>query len=111
MFFLPIKADFTLPRFPVLTLIVCLICGAVFIKQISDWHDFNAAIDRYCQLDRSRLEQMVFTRIAEKEEYGHCAEMMYTIATSEDGTTMINEIVSRLRPLAGLKPPPGGGAN
>ena len=47
---------------------------------------------------------MVFTRIAEKEEYGHCAEMMYTIASSEDGTTMINEIVSKLRPLAGLKP-------
>lgn len=102
MIFVPIKADFSLPRFPVLTVVVCLICGAVFFKQIDDWNDFNAAITRYCELDRSRLEQMVFSRIAEKEEYGHCAEMMYLIASSEDGTTMIDEIVTGLRPLAGL---------
>lgn len=100
--FLPIKADFPLQRFPFLTLLVCLICAGVFYKQINDWDNFNAAIDRYCELDRSRLEEIVFTRIADLQNYGHCAEMMYTIASAEDGSSIIDEIVSELRPLAGL---------
>ena len=68
--FLPVKADFPLPRFPILTVLVCMICAAVFVKQLHDWKDFNAAIERYCELDRSRLENMVFTRRAELKEYG-----------------------------------------
>ncbi len=100
--FLPIKADFVLPRFPILTVLVCLICAGVFFVQLGDWNDFNKAIDRYCELDRSRLEQMVFSRIAELEDYGHCAEMMFTIASAEDGETLIDEIVLESRPLVGF---------
>jgi membrane associated rhomboid family serine protease len=37
VFFLPIKADFSLPRWPILTALVCLIRLAVFLKQQSDW--------------------------------------------------------------------------
>lgn len=100
--FLPVKADFPLPRFPVLTVLVCIICAVVFFKQVSDWERFNAAIDRYCELDRSRIEQMVFSRIADLNSYGHCAEMMYTIASADDGNSIIEEIVTQLRPLAGF---------
>jgi membrane associated rhomboid family serine protease len=100
--FLPIKADFVLPRFPILTVLVCLLCAGVFLKQISDWNDFEEAIGRYCELDRSRLEDMVFSRIEELEEYGHCAEMMYTIASAHDGDAVIDEIVLEARPLVGF---------
>ena len=100
--FLPIKADFTLPRFPILTVLVCLVCIGVFIKQIGDWNEFEDAITVYCEQDRSRIEKMVFARIAELENYGHCAEMMYTIASSEDGAAIIDEIVLESRPLVGF---------
>ncbi len=100
--FLPIKADFALPRFPILTILVCLICGSVFFKQISDWNEFEVAINKYCELDRSRIEDMVFSRIAELEEYGHCAEMMYTIASAQDGDAIVEEIVMEARPLVGF---------
>ena len=100
--FLPIKADFELPRFPILTVLVCLICAGVFVKQLSDWGNFETAIDRYCELDRSHLEKMVFSRISELEDYGHCAQMMYTIASADDGDFVIDEIVLESRPLVGL---------
>ena len=100
--FLPVKADFPLPRFPVLTVLVCLICAGVFFKQISDWQRFNAAIDRYCELDRSRIEHMVFTQIADLNDYGYCAEMMYTIASADDGLSIVEDIVTQLRPLTGF---------
>lgn len=100
--FLPVKADFPLPRFPVLTVLVCLICAGVFFKQISDWNRFNSALERYCELDRSRIEQIVFTEIADLKRYGHCAEMMYTIASANDGNAIMEEIVIQLRPLVGF---------
>ena len=100
--FLPIKADFVLPRFPVLTVLVCLICIGVFVKQVDDWNDFEVALNHYCNQDRSRIEEMVFSRIAELEQYGHCAEMMYTISSAEDGDAIIDEIVMESRPLVGF---------
>ena len=102
MLFIPIKADFALPRWPVLTVLLCLVCLAVFLKQQSDWKEFNTAVNRYCQQDRSRIEQMVFDRIAEMKNYQHCAQMMYTIATERNGQEIIEEIVAGLRPLAGF---------
>lgn len=100
--FVPIKADFPLPGFPILTIVVCLICAGVFYKQINDDVKFNSSIERYCDLDRSRLEEMVFDRIAELQDYGHCAEMMYRIASAEDGQLIVEKIVSELRPLVGF---------
>ncbi len=100
--FLPVKADFPLPRLPLLTALVCVVCVLVFGKQLGDWKRFDAAIDRYCALDRSRIEQIVFSRIADLKRYGHCAEMMYTIASGADGASIIDDIVVQLKPLAGF---------
>jgi membrane associated rhomboid family serine protease len=85
-----------------MTVVVCLICAVVFLKQQSDWKDFNHAIDRYCQQDRSHIKRMVFDRIAELNRYEHCAEMMYTVTTDGNGEEIIEEIILGLRPLAGF---------
>jgi membrane associated rhomboid family serine protease len=100
--FVPVKADFALPRFPVLTVVVGFACLFVFAKQLSDWKDFERAIDRYCMQDRTRLQQMVFSRIEELEDYGHCAELMYRIDTADDENQIIEDIVLGIRPLVGL---------
>ena len=62
--FLPVKADFALPRVPILTILVCLVCIGVFLKQQSDWRDFGMAIDRFCSSSRTHIQQIVFDRIA-----------------------------------------------
>ena len=77
--FLPVKADFALPRFPILTVLICLICFGVFIKQQSDWKEFGLAIDRFCNASRSHIEQIVFERIAETQNMDACGDIMYTI--------------------------------
>ena len=100
--FLPVKADFDLPRFPVLTVVVCVICLGVFMVQLSDWKSFEQAIDNYCSQDRSRLKEMVFGRIEEMQQYGHCAELMYRLDTADDQEAMITDIVTNVRPLVGF---------
>ena len=100
--FVPIKADFELPRFPALTVIVCVICLAVFAKQLDDRDDFARDVHRYCMQDRTQLQQMVFSRIEELNGYGHCAELMLTIDAADDENQLIDDIVLEARPLVGL---------
>ena len=102
--FLPVKADFALPRFPFLTVLVCLVCIGVFLKQQSDWHAFGMAMERFCNASRSHLEQIVFDRISAAQGTDSCAEIMYSIANDPDReeAEVIEEIVSRMRPLTGF---------
>ena len=58
--FLPVKADFGLPRVPYLTILVCLVCALVFLKQQSDWAEYEVALDRFCTTDRSYIDLIIF---------------------------------------------------
>ncbi|MDH3861930.1 MAG: rhomboid family intramembrane serine protease [Gammaproteobacteria bacterium] len=102
--FLPVKADFALPRFPILTVLICLICFGVFIKQQSDWKEFGLAIDRFCNASRSHIEQIVFERIAETQNMDACGDIMYTIANdpTREESEVIAEMASKIRPLTGF---------
>ena len=69
--FVPVKADFPLPRFPALTLLVGAICIVVFTFQLSAWEKYYQDNMRYCaSQERSRLTEMVFNQIAVLNEVG-----------------------------------------
>ena len=102
--FIPVKADFKLPNFPLLTILACLLCALVFLKQQSDWKDFDLAVARYCMKPQSRLTQMVMTRIDNIREASFCGETMYHLNASEDEDKEIEDIVSGLKPLSGFDP-------
>ena len=102
--FLPIKSDFPLPRFPILTLLVCVICIFVFLKQQSDWAEFEVALERYCDEPRHRLTEMVIKKLEDIGDAGFCGQVMYEISSSEKPYELIEELVSELGPLAGYGP-------
>ena len=102
--FLPVKPDFHLPRFPVLTTLVCLVCIGVFLKQQSDWHEFGMAMERFCGASRSHIETIVFDRIAASQGTDNCAEIMYTIANDpdRDAAEVIRKYSAEMQPLSGF---------
>ena len=99
---LPLRADFSLPGFPVLTVLICIVCFAVFMKQSSDWDDFEHAIERYCDGDRSRIDEMVLQRVDTMQGARFCGQAMYQIHSSGNAEKQIDEIVSVLKPLTGF---------
>lgn len=100
--FVPVKADFPLPRFPALTLLVGVICIVVFTFQLSAWEKYYQDHMRYCAgQERSRLTQMVFNQIAAVNDVETCGDIMYSIANSPDKDEVILELVSELKPFAG----------
>lgn len=102
--FLPIKADFPLPRFPIMTVLVCVICLGIFLKQQSDRHEFGMAMQRFCNASRSHIEEIIFERISVAQETNSCGDIMYTIANdpARDEAEVIAEMSSSMRPLTGF---------
>ncbi len=100
--FLPVKADFTLPHWPVLTALVCLVCFGVFLKQESDWSDFSLSIEKYCAKPQSRLTQMIMTRVAEQQDAEFCGEVMFRLSRSEKEADDIAEIAAAIKILSGF---------
>jgi membrane associated rhomboid family serine protease len=96
--FLPVKADFQLPRFPWLTALVCVVCCGIFLKQVNDWRNFENAVYAFCGANRSNIAEMIFKELSDGSPEA-CIEVMYGIATSDDEQATINELVSEMRPL------------
>ncbi len=99
--FLPIKADFPLPRFPWLTIVVCVVCLGVFAKQDSDWREYEKAVYSFCDSPKSRLTQMVLMRIAGADSESPCLDVVHNIAVADDRTATIDEMVGKMRPVVG----------
>ena len=99
--FVPVKADFTLPRFPWLTAIVCAVCLGIFSKQVGDWKEFENAVYTFCNADRSHIAEMIFREISD-DSPDACIEVMYQIAMSDDSQATIEQMVSEMRPLTSL---------
>lgn len=100
--FVPVKADFKLPAWPVLTALVCLVCLGVFLKQESDWRAFSLSVDRYCAKPQSHLTQMIMTRVAEQQRADFCGEVMFYLSQSDDAAADIAAIAASIKPLSGF---------
>ncbi len=96
--FLPIKADFKLPRFPWLTTVVCVMCFGIFLKQVGDWNKFENSLYKFCGKTRSNITQIIFNEISDNSPDA-CIEVMYGIANSDDEQATIEKLVSEMRPL------------
>ena len=96
--FLPVKADFKLPKFPWLTTIVCVVCFGIFLKQANDWNKFQNSVYGFCGKTRSNITQMIFNEISDNSPEA-CIEVMFGIANSDDEQATIEKMVSEMRPL------------
>ena len=96
--FLPVKADFTLPRFPWLTAVVCVVCFGVFLKQVDDWNKFENALYGFCDESRSNITKLIFNEISDNSPEA-CIAVMYSIAASRDEQATIEKMVNEMRPL------------
>ena len=102
--FLPVKADFSQPRLPIFTILVCLLCFGVFLKQQSDWHDFELAINKFCNTQRNHIEQIVYDRIAKTQDNSSCAQILYAITNdpAQSEADVIQDMVAKMQPLTGF---------
>ena len=85
-----------------MTILVCVVCLGIFLKQESDWSNFEHAIERYCDGSRSRINQIVLQRVDELKSSQICGQAMYEIDNSDEPEHETDKIVDALKPLSGL---------
>ena len=100
--FIPVKPDFPLPRFPYLTVLVCVMCTGVFLHQISTWNDYERAFTSFCSEPKGRLTEMVMARIADAHSDSACFDVLLEIDTSQDPAETIQKMADGMKPLVGL---------
>jgi membrane associated rhomboid family serine protease len=96
--FLPVKPDFRLQRFPWLTALVCLICAVVFSGQLLDRHEYDEAVSDFCDMDRSRLKEMVFARIEANHHFEYCDDIAYALHNSTNESETLSKLMSEMVP-------------
>jgi membrane associated rhomboid family serine protease len=101
MLFVPIKPNFPLPHVPWLTIIISIVCLAVFAKQQVDREEYAEAIYAHCDKQRSHIKEMLFNRIAPESENA-CVTIIHGIAMSGDEQAAIEEIIADIRPITGF---------
>ena len=101
MLFLPLKPNFPLPRLPWLTMLIVVICLAIYVKQDTDRKAYAEAIYAHCEAQRSHIKEMIFKRIAPDSD-NRCVSIVHGIALAPDEQVAIDEIVSELQPISGF---------
>jgi membrane associated rhomboid family serine protease len=100
--FLPVKPDFQLPRFPILTVLTCVLCIGVFLHQINTWDEYESAFTSFCSDPKGRLTEMVMARIAGSDSDTACFDVLLDIDTSQDPAATIRIMADSMKPLVGL---------
>ena len=102
--FVPVKPDFPLPGFPGLTAVVCVVCALVFFGQLMDRHEYDEAVRQYCEMPRSRIEQIVLDRIKDNHQLYYCDDIGYILHNADDQDKTLALLMNGLKPLTGLDP-------
>jgi len=87
-----------------LTVVICALCIAVFLHQISTWDEYESAYTSFCAEPKGRLTEMVMVRIAGSDSDSACFDVLLDIDTSPDPAATIQKMADDMRPLVGLSP-------
>ena len=91
MLFFPYKADVNLGRWPIMTLIVCVICIWVFGRQALSEYRYTTAINQFCNQSITRDELMAL-RYLPGEPGQHYCEVMLKIRSAPDHKQAMRDI-------------------
>jgi membrane associated rhomboid family serine protease len=104
MVLFPYKADVELGRWPIMTIIVCVICIGVFARQELSAHAHRTALFQYCNYDLTRDERLVQRYLAGPSEQHYC-EVLLQIRASSDRAAIMRELADRARPTPFYRDP------
>ena len=74
----------------------------VFSGQLLDQHHYNEAIDNYCDLSRSRIQEMVYQQIKENNQLIYCDDIAFILTNAPDQDKAVRQLLDGFRPLTGF---------
>lgn len=95
MLFFPFRVDLNFNRFPLLTILVCVVCLFVYIKQEASFDEMQQAAKDYCQKDHERMFWLVLEKVYGERDVEACANIFYHIHSYKKPQQRIDELVEQ----------------
>ncbi len=102
MFFLPLRADFSLSRIPFLTILICLICMLVFYSQVSNRDKITQLTQSFCEQQQDRVFDLILKKVYTRYGQGGCLEFIYRAQSSKDSQQVIADAAKKVTSIANL---------
>ena len=95
MLFFPFRVDLNFNRFPLLTILVCVVCIFIFIKQEASFDEMQKASKEYCQQDHERMFWLVIEKVYGERDVEACSSVFYHIHSYKNPDQRIDELVEQ----------------
>jgi len=93
--FFPYRARIALHRIPLLTILVCLLCIAVFAAQSSSRHALFQAASEHCEREGGRAFVLALRQVAGTGDPRACAALMLALYQARDDKAELARLMQR----------------
>ena len=102
MLFIPYKFDLSLTRIPWLTIMVCVVCTAIYAQQYRNEIDFERQSMMYCSRSLTNVEQMAMEKTFGDASPYTCLDLMFELELAPDPQSVIASHARRAEKFAGF---------
>lgn len=95
MLFFPFRVDLNFNRIPLLTILICVICLFVYIRQEASFENMQKASKEFCQKDHERMFWLVIEKVYGVRDVDACSSVFYHIHSSKYPAKRIDELVEQ----------------
>lgn len=95
MLFFPFRVDLNFNRIPLLTILICLVCIFIFIKQEASTDELQRSSKEYCQKDHERMFWLVIEKVYGERDVEACSSIFYHIHSFKNPEQRIDELVEQ----------------
>lgn len=95
MLFFPFRVDLNFNRIPLVTILICVVCLFVFIKQEASFDEMQKAAKEYCQKDHERMFWLVIEKVYGERDTEACSSVFFHIHSYKNPNQRIDELVEQ----------------
>jgi membrane associated rhomboid family serine protease len=99
MFFFPYRLDANTHRWPVLTLLICILCALIYWQQYSVDRQYVQALKKFCLEDLSARELAWLNRVPTQRRGNKCGFLLESIRETGDADAEIERLAALTRPI------------
>ena len=102
MLFFPYGVDLNFPRFPILTIVVSIICIIVYVMQGNSFHKSVESAQMFCEKNHERLFMSSVEKITGDKSSENCAQVLLAMHFNTDKDKIIAEMSKDIKPFSML---------
>ena len=100
MLFIPYRFDAEFFRFPAITIVICIVCIAIYGQQVANEREYITKTEHFCESVDTNIERMMLDKVMGDSTPAGCRELVVKLTVAEDQKATIDDMVINSEPFA-----------